>query len=92
MVDQTYSQPSIEVQLPVGSRVQLIDEVEVEKEDGEIVGSVTDIAFEDYVVRHSPDTALLEFEDSDMGLGEFKSRVEEADGILISRNDDVKHV
>lgn len=75
------SQPSIEVPLEAGSRVTLLDDV-----DTDAGGSAGVITFEDSVERYVPDTSLLEFEESDVGLAEFRELVSECESIEIIRN------
>ena len=69
----------ISVPLRPGDRVTLLEDVDIDSEEG-VVASVT---FEDYVDQYVPDTGLLRFENSDVGRAEFIEMVDEADGIEI---------
>jgi len=73
----------IQVPLPVGSRVVLYEDAEIERVNGNDVGGVTSILFEGYVNRYVPDTGLLEFEDSDVGRADFLDLLQECDGIEV---------
>lgn len=83
---------SIEVPLTVGSRVALIEESEIEVRDGEVAGGYTGYLFEDFVDKWIPETNLLEFENSDVGYSEFMEMVEEADGITVINEEEVKSI
>lgn len=67
------SMPELSVAIPVGSRVFLYNE------DGEQL-------FEDVVTQHVEETALLEFKHSEIGLAEFRDRLDNANEIVIKRN------
>lgn len=71
---------TIDVPLPVGSRVTLLEDVDVESGDA---GSSGSILFEDYVERYVPETGLLEFDGSDIGRSRFIELLEAADSIEI---------
>jgi hypothetical protein len=73
------SNQSIEVMLPVGSRVTLLENVDIDEHEG----SSGEILFEGYVNRFIPETGLIEFEDSDVGRIEFLSLLDEADSVEI---------
>lgn len=70
---------SIAIPIGIGDRVSLLEDIDVDEEGGFTAGTL----FEDTVVTYNPKTALLEFEDSDVGKAEFESLVEEADGYQI---------
>ena len=72
---------SIDLPLTVGSRITLYKSVDF---DGD--SKLTSILFEDRVERYNPDTGLLEFRDSDVGLSEFESLIDEAVGYEVMRN------
>jgi len=69
----------ISVPLRPGDRVTLLEDVDIDSEEGVVAG----IMFEDYVEQYVPDTGLLRFENSDVGRAEFIEMVDEADGIEI---------
>lgn len=73
---------SITVPLPVGSRVELYEDVDIDAEEG----VATSIIFSDYVEQYSPGTGLLSFENSDVGRAEFINAMKEADGIEVIRD------
>lgn len=91
MTDNTHSEQTIDVPLLVESRVQLVEEATVEKEDGEIVGGTTDIMFEDYVEQYVPETGKIAFRDSDIGREEFLDMLDEAAGIAFVYDEDVSN-
>ena len=70
---------TIQVPLEVGSRVTLYTDVDIDADEG----LVASVSFEDYVAQYVPDTALLRFENSDVGRAEFIQMMEEADGVEI---------
>lgn len=72
----------IQVPLKVGSRVTLMEDVDIEDE---AEGSTASITFEDYVAQYVPQTGLLRFENSDVGQAEFIELLEDADGVEILR-------
>lgn len=72
----------IEVPLPVGSRVTLLKDVDIDSQEG----SSGTVLFEDYVEQYVPETGLLRFEDSDIGRAEFKQLADEAGAMEIIRN------
>lgn len=71
---------TITVPLPVGSRVTLLEDVEIEDE---AEGSTASIFFEDYLEQYVPETGLLRFENGDVGRAEFIKMMKEADGVEI---------
>lgn len=78
------SEQSIDVPLPVGSRVELYEDVDIDAEEG----VATSIIFSDYVEQYCPGTGLLSFENSDIGRAEFVDAMKEADGVeVISEHD-----
>lgn len=89
MTDDAYSEQEIRVPLLVGSRVHLSTDVSVDKEDGDVIGGTADTIFEDYVETYCSDTGLLEFEDSDVGLQEFRDLLDEADSITVVNEETV---
>lgn len=72
------TEQTIEVSLPVGSRVTVFDDVDMD--DGGFAGSVV---FEGTVEQYSPDTRKLVFEDSTVGYSEFAELVDEYDSIQV---------
>lgn len=79
MTKKTYSVQTIAVPLKVGSRVTLVEDVDIDSDEG----SRASVSFEDYVTKYSPETGKIEFERSEIGLAEFERRIEAADGIEI---------
>lgn len=71
---------TISVPLKPGSRVTLLEDVEIEDE---AEGSSGVIIFEDYVEQYVPEKGLLSFENSDVGRAELRRMVEEADGVEV---------
>lgn len=78
----SYSVQTIGVPLQVGSRVTLLEDVDVDDEGG----SAASIMFEDHVDQYVPETGLLVFEESDIGRAEFHDLLDGADGVEIIRN------
>ena len=72
----------IEVPFPVGSRVTLLKDVDIDSQEG----SSGTVLFEDYVEQYVPKTGLLRFEDSDIGRSQFKQLADEADAMEIISN------
>jgi len=70
---------TMDVPLPVGSRVTLLKNVDIDSQ----AGHSGTILFEDYVERYVPETGLLEFEESGIGLRDFKDLLEDADSTEI---------
>ena len=86
------SEQRIDVPLPVGSRVVLLEDAEVELVDGEVVGATSSPYFEDWVDQYVPETGLLRFEESDVGRAEFLSMLDEADGFLVVNEEEERHL
>lgn len=82
MEEKSYTQQTIDVPLEVGGHVVLFDVAEV-NDDGTYS---TSIFFQDTVSKYVPESGLLEFEDSDIGLARFESMLEGAHGVKIARN------
>lgn len=70
---------TIAVPLSVGSRVTLLEDVDIDSDEG-VRAKPT---FEDYVEQYAPETGLLKFENSDVGRVEFITMMHEADGVEI---------
>lgn len=73
----------ISVPLRVGSRVTLYEDVDIDSDEG----LAASVVFEDYVAQYVPDTALLRFENSEVGRAEFIQMMEDADGVEIVKDD-----
>lgn len=91
-INETFHEQEISVPLTVGSRVQLLEDTEVEKCGEDVVGGAESITFEDYVEQYNPGTGLLQFEESDIGRVEFIERLQEADGYKVIRDESVRNV
>lgn len=76
----TYSEQSMTVPLPVGARVTLLKDVDIEDEG---TGYSAQPFFEDYVEQYVEETGLLQFRESGIGYGEFQELLDEANGIEI---------
>lgn len=76
----------ISVPLQVGSRVVLYEDVDIDSDGGLAAG----ILFEDHVEQYVPSTALLRFEESDIGRAEFIDLVNKAEGIEILKENSNK--
>lgn len=74
------SDQTIEVPLKVGSRVSVLKDIDLE-----IDGYMATPVFEDTVVQYIPQTGKLVFDESDIGLPEFKELLEEYDSVEIVR-------
>lgn len=83
---------TIEVPLTTGSRVVLLEESMVEKDDGEIVGGTSSHLFEDYVEQYVPETGKLSFEESNIERAEFTELLDEAVGVKVVQEEDVRKV
>lgn len=75
------TEQTIPIQLRVGSQVAVFDDVNIDQEGGFMASTV----FEDVVEQYVPQTGLLRFEDSDIGLAEFKELLEEHDSVQVVR-------
>lgn len=71
-------QPKIEVPLKVGSRVALLEDIDVDEHDGYAASIMYEATVEQYV----PETRLLRMSDGTQ-LAEFMELLEKADGIEI---------
>jgi hypothetical protein len=72
----------LEMPLPVGSYVELYEDVRLDADKGSSAGVIFTGTVEQYV----PDTGLLVFEDSSVGRAEFRELLEEADGYKVLAN------
>lgn len=81
-IENTTDIQTIDVPLPVGSRVTLLEGVDIDSQEG----SSGTVLFEGYVEQYIPETGLLSFEDNDTGRSEFNKLVGEADTIEIISN------
>lgn len=81
MVDHNNSRLEQRISVPInaGDRITLLEDVDMDP-----CGSYSarDL-FEGTVERYNPETGLLEFEESDVGLAEFMELMDEAEGIQI---------
>lgn len=71
---------TIPVQLKVGSRVSIMEDVDMD--DG---GFMASDVFHDTVTQYVPQTNKLEFENSDIGYAEFVNLLEEYDSVQVIR-------
>lgn len=69
---------TIPVTLKVGSRVSILRDVRMD--DG---GFSASTVFEDTVAQYVPQTGLLRFEESDIGLAEFESLLDKHDSVQV---------
>ena len=72
----------IEFPFPVGSWVELYEDVSLGPEKG-VTASVI---FEGTVAQHVPETGLLRFEENEVGRAEFLRLLEKADGYEVLAN------
>lgn len=79
-IGNTMKTQTIDIPLPVGSRVTLLTDVEIEDDSS---GSIGTILFEGKVEQYVPQTGKLSFEEKDIGQAAFLDLLEEADGIEI---------
>lgn len=61
-----------------GSRVAVLTDVDTDEG-----GFTASTVFEDTVDRYIPETAKLEFENSDIGLAEFRDLLQEHDSVQV---------
>jgi len=62
--------------LPAGSWVELYENVDMDNQKG----ATANVIFEGTVAQYVPETALLRFEENDVGRAEFLNLLEQADG------------
>lgn len=74
------TEQTIAVPLKVGSRVSVLTDVDTDEG-----GFMASTVFEDTVEQYVPQTGLLRFEESDIGLAEFKELLEEHDSVQVIR-------
>lgn len=74
------TEQTIEVNLKVGSRVSVLKDVDTDEG-----GFMASTVFEDTVEQYVPQTGLLRFEESDIGLAEFKELLEQHDSVQVIR-------
>lgn len=74
-----YSKATIDIPISAGDRITLLEDPDIDSEEG----MSASILFEGYVNRYNPDTALLEFEESEVGRAEFRRLLDESDGIEV---------
>lgn len=72
------TEQSVEVSLPVGARVTVFDDVDMD--DGGFAGSVV---FEGTVEKYCPDTRKLVFEDSDVGYAQIEGMFQKYDSVQV---------
>jgi hypothetical protein len=75
MADQT-----VPITLKVGSRVTILDDVDMDEG-----GFAASTVFEDTVTEFVPQTKRLEFDESDIGYAEFEELLDEHDSVQIVR-------
>jgi len=78
-VENNTESQDVEISLPVGSRVSLLEGIDIDESEG----SSASILFEGYVEQYVPQTNKLSFEDSDIGYAEFQELLGQADGVEI---------
>lgn len=69
----------ISIPLSIGSRVTLMEEIDIDSEEG----FTANITFEGYVQQYNPKTNKLSFEEQDIGYAELQNKIAEADGIEV---------
>jgi len=74
------SEQTITVNLKVGSRVSILKDVDTDEG-----GFMASTVFEDTVEQYVPQTGLLRFEESDIGLSEFKELLGQHDSVQVIR-------
>ena len=79
-INESEKTQTIGVPLTVGSRVTLLEDVDI---NDDTMGSAALVSFEDYVAQYVPQTGKLRFEDSDIGNAEFLSMMKAADGVEV---------
>ena len=79
-INESEKTQTIGVPLTVGSRVTLLEDVDI---NDDTKGSAALVSFEDYVAQYVPQTGKLRFEDSDIGNAEFLSMMKAADGVEV---------
>jgi hypothetical protein len=73
---------TIELPLKVGSRITLLDDVDIDSEEG----STAQVVFEGYVEQYVPQTNKLVFEESDIGWAKFQELLDKASGVELYTN------
>jgi len=73
MMDQ-----EISINLKVGSRVSIFDDVSAEPD-----GFAASEAFSDTVTKFVPSMKLIEFAESDIGFAEFRKMLDEHDSVQV---------
>ena len=79
-INESEKTQTIGVPLTVGSRVTLLEDVDI---NDDTKGSAALVSFEDYVAQYVPQTGKLRFEDSDIGNAEFLSMMKAAYGVEV---------
>lgn len=80
MTDRNPPDQTIPVQLKVGSRVSIMEDVDMDPGGF----SASDV-FHDTVVQYVPQTRKLEFAESDIGYAEFAELLNEYDSVQVVR-------